>query len=395
MVAYYPFNGNANDESGNGNHASVHGATLTVDRFDRENNAYLFDGTDDYIDVSTVDNFRFENESVTFSLWTKILDNANVYRHLMVIANIDMETPVFYPLIGLSKWRSGWDGGKYAFNLINETAEKVQPTSIKNGEELPKNEWTHLCGVIDYEAGKIKLYMNGELQNSLNACSFSLKNADHLVFRIGTKYLYKIPEVYGEGFHNGPIDDIRVYNRTLSESEIQQLYNDCQPVVLLEDDFNDNSIDNTKWVVTNSLDKSHTGPPGDNVIEENGILKLEQNKIDYGGAVITKSIKVAKRGKITITTRTLFHYANDKYRGGVHFFEQEAPESDFLDQLFTWSHQNYIYNNYVEIGFGNKRCGYLPGNFDEWVEEEIIFDLETGEVEYTCWVSLFFSSLSA
>jgi len=44
LVAYYPFNGNANDESGNGNNGTVNGATLTSDRFGNANSAYSFDG---------------------------------------------------------------------------------------------------------------------------------------------------------------------------------------------------------------------------------------------------------------------------------------------------------------------------------------------------------------
>ncbi len=52
LVAYYPFNGNANDESGNGDNGTVFGATLTTDRFGNTNSAYAFDGTDDFIKAS-------------------------------------------------------------------------------------------------------------------------------------------------------------------------------------------------------------------------------------------------------------------------------------------------------------------------------------------------------
>lgn len=44
LVAYYPFNGNANDLSGNSYNGTVDGATLTLDRFGNANNAYYFDG---------------------------------------------------------------------------------------------------------------------------------------------------------------------------------------------------------------------------------------------------------------------------------------------------------------------------------------------------------------
>ena len=49
LIAYYPFNGNANDASGNGNNGTVYGATLTADRFGNPNSAYYFNGTNNYI----------------------------------------------------------------------------------------------------------------------------------------------------------------------------------------------------------------------------------------------------------------------------------------------------------------------------------------------------------
>ena len=66
MVTYYPFNGNASDESGNGNDGTVIGATLTADRFGRANSAYSFDGINDYIKASA-DNLPTAERTV--SLW--------------------------------------------------------------------------------------------------------------------------------------------------------------------------------------------------------------------------------------------------------------------------------------------------------------------------------------
>ena len=51
MIAHYPFDGNADDASGNGNHGEVHGATLTKDKFGNADSAYSFDGVDDYIEI--------------------------------------------------------------------------------------------------------------------------------------------------------------------------------------------------------------------------------------------------------------------------------------------------------------------------------------------------------
>jgi hypothetical protein len=49
LVAYYPFNGNANDVSGNGHHGTVNAAILAEDRFGNPDSAYDFDGDNDYI----------------------------------------------------------------------------------------------------------------------------------------------------------------------------------------------------------------------------------------------------------------------------------------------------------------------------------------------------------
>ena len=51
LIAWYPFNGNAQDESGNGHHGKVNGATLCQDRKGSNDSAYNFDGVNDYIDL--------------------------------------------------------------------------------------------------------------------------------------------------------------------------------------------------------------------------------------------------------------------------------------------------------------------------------------------------------
>ena len=68
LVAYWPFNGNANDESGNGNNGTVHGASLTTDRFGQENKAYHFDGND-YISIPDDTSFTLATKPFALSLW--------------------------------------------------------------------------------------------------------------------------------------------------------------------------------------------------------------------------------------------------------------------------------------------------------------------------------------
>ncbi|MGK5094527.1 hypothetical protein WDW89_21250 [Deltaproteobacteria bacterium TL4] len=72
LVAYYPFNGNANDESGNGNNGTVIGATLTADRHGRANKAYSFDGVNDYLSASGSNVWNFGTASFTISFWVNV-----------------------------------------------------------------------------------------------------------------------------------------------------------------------------------------------------------------------------------------------------------------------------------------------------------------------------------
>jgi hypothetical protein len=74
LVAYYPFNGNANDESGNGHNGTINSATLTSDRFGNPNSAYSFDGVNDYIDIGSFPlNYDYATMNTTSSLVVFIL----------------------------------------------------------------------------------------------------------------------------------------------------------------------------------------------------------------------------------------------------------------------------------------------------------------------------------
>src|SRR5450631_3327069 len=69
LVAYYPFNGNANDASGSGINGTVNGATLTQDRFGIANAAYSFNGANNYISFAGVPTSQVDNWTMT--AWVK------------------------------------------------------------------------------------------------------------------------------------------------------------------------------------------------------------------------------------------------------------------------------------------------------------------------------------
>ena len=72
LVGWWPFNGNANDESGKGNNGTVNGATLTTDRNGNANSAYSFNGLNNYISTS-----RTSLSNFSFSIW---FNTAQIYK---------------------------------------------------------------------------------------------------------------------------------------------------------------------------------------------------------------------------------------------------------------------------------------------------------------------------
>ena len=69
LVGWWPFNGNANDESGNGNNGTVNDASLTTDRFENANSAYSFNGISSYINIGHNASLQRANTNFSLSYW--------------------------------------------------------------------------------------------------------------------------------------------------------------------------------------------------------------------------------------------------------------------------------------------------------------------------------------
>ena len=196
LVAYYPFNGNANDESGNGNHGTVYGATLTTDRFGNVSNAYSFNGVNTYIDMGVLN----INLPVTVSLWFNS-SSINALYDTLLGWNDPEDT-------GIQIMGNG--DGKMRFRIGSNMEDVISQSTI-DGDGI----W-HLV-TITRENDVMKAYVDGVLEVTSNPSSL-IVNAHKLYF--GKSFQ---PDNFNEYF-NGKIDDVRIYNRALSEVEIQELY---------------------------------------------------------------------------------------------------------------------------------------------------------------------------
>ncbi len=211
LIVYYPFNGNANDESGNGNNGTVHGAILTADRFGNLNSAYNFDGND-YIKASA-DNLPTAER--TTSLWF----NANTLSTRPALLGYGGKG---YP--GTSWWMNLNHGGTPAYLL---GVHYTQSNYLKYFYSVqPTGAWINFVTTTDSSGSKI--YINGEEKASNNYfINNTYVTGKDLAIGVNVSGNGVAPFTDSNvGYFKGIVDDIRVYNRALTEAEIQLLYHE-------------------------------------------------------------------------------------------------------------------------------------------------------------------------
>jgi hypothetical protein len=210
LVAYYPFNGNTNDESGKENHGIIHGATLTFDRFGNENQAYDFDGISDYIEADASDLPTAER---TVSLWfyARTVDNRP----------------------GLLGYGGGGGGTSWFMGLNVNGRQSFHMSSHNlinaidyNYSQKPIDTWYHW--VITTENSGTKMYINGILViSNTKYVNNTIVNGKELGIGVITSTSGNAPYTDGNvKYFNGILDDIRIYNRALGINEIQILYHE-------------------------------------------------------------------------------------------------------------------------------------------------------------------------
>lgn len=202
LVGYWPFDGNANDLSGNGNHGSTHGVSLTSDRHGNNDSAYYFDGSS-HISVSDSATLRVSTGSITIAAWIKPTKyGVNTVDGSRFVSVLQM-------------------GNDYRFQIgmgSNATKAIVYLTSATSAIEISMpslGSWQFLA--LTLHSGTLKYYRNGTLVASKYT-------GDTISTGGGTLTIGLDPGGAPE-YHIGDMEDVYIYNRALSSSEIKALYN--------------------------------------------------------------------------------------------------------------------------------------------------------------------------
>ena len=205
LVAWYGFNGNANDESSNTNDGTVNGAILTTDRNGNSNSAYSFNGISDYIRITDV-LLPGSANSYSFSYWV----NPNSAQSALILSD-----------------RYGTNCGyKYSSSVLPSnnlgfgmhTASPWIYNSLTSNDIASSSIWTFVVCTYNLTNNTMELWVNGVSQGTTPS---SIWYASSNPTTIGAREGCNTPI---SSFFSGKIDDIGIWNRALSACEIEALY---------------------------------------------------------------------------------------------------------------------------------------------------------------------------
>ena len=215
LVGQWKFSGNANENSGTLNNGTVYGATLTSDRCGNQDSAFYFDGND-YIELST--DAMGITDAISISLWFKSSTTG--------------------PDALVSKYTWTGDIG-YVTQFDANGAPEIRGRdgngifSESNTDGIARNDdkWHHFVGIVDgsvwtawIDTILVGTDDNGHSSVDIGSCPLPL-TFGRLSEYSGSSWRY----------YTGSLDDIAIYDRAISQSEIIQLFNDNCSTVSLEE----------------------------------------------------------------------------------------------------------------------------------------------------------------
>lgn len=208
LVLCMSMNGHTQDSTKYNNHGTiVGGVSSTTDRMGNANSAYSFNGSNGYIQVSDALSLKATNQ-LTIALWAN-QSAVNTTTGSRIVDKITATTGDGYLL---DNYGNPYSGRQMRFVTQNSTiASQAYAKS-----PFPINSWVHLA--VTYSSGLVSYYINGILDTSYQETLTSL-TVNSLPLRIGASN-----PLISSLYYNGKMDDLKIYKRQLSASEIYSLY---------------------------------------------------------------------------------------------------------------------------------------------------------------------------
>ncbi|MDA7511451.1 LamG domain-containing protein, partial [Verrucomicrobia bacterium] len=384
LVAHYPFNGDANDASGNDNHLRNVGSILIENRFGSNNSAVSFSG-DSYL-WAPDSMLPAKNSPRSISIWVKADGDLNKLRDVSTGRLISTGLIMSYgnlPVIDGNGgvWIELWNDPDSVFGI--RYVSKSFDTFLHSEFPEKREDWHHICYTFDGRT--LRCFYNGEFVNSRKSSGFHSERESRLFLGGG-------PGAEGRGLAGGSLDDVRIYDRSLSAVEVEELYvfeSKLPPIeewigdgLVAHYKFDGDAVDSSKnnansrarrpkWVTDRfGVEESafYTSEDLNNEMRANG------NNLPLGSSPRTISMWIKPETK-TVTQRgdilgyglidgnegsviALFHWFSDSR--GVNRIAFGSDEFDWHQDLLGWSFDEWHHVVWTYSG-GNSADIYVDG----------------------------------
>jgi hypothetical protein len=307
LIGYYPFTENATDRSGKCVNGIVNGADLTIDRFNYADRAYHFEGTtNSYIEIP---GSSFANNEYSFSAWVQTESIPVVGDSYMILSlgGDDFKDHGFFIR------NEVWGTGGYNTDNTSNLMYSQNPPVI--------GQWTHL--VVTRSKTKAQFYVDGQLANELNYSASLLPfYSNNMMLTLSIRHNLISP-------FKGDIDDVRIYNRALTNTEVGDLYNEhlCYENIKVTDTLVINAnITSYKPVNYQINIKVYPNPTADHLIIDAGNIA---NLTGY-------SLKITNSGGIevfqSLIDKSIFNLDMNQWKGfGLYVLYLYDPKGNIVD----------------------------------------------------------------
>ncbi len=294
LVAYYPFNGNADDASDNGNDGVVNGATLTEDRFGNPASAYHFNSNSQYISAQSSDELSQMTE-ISISAWIRTNGILSGYWWQTIVSKGATYGDLW------ADYSLALEGNDVLIWENSNSSNDAEFTQV----DAPLNidQWHHVAST--YDGSEVSIYLDGNLLVTSPITNNYIRGSDQPLY-IGIR-IDKDIHPHESPFH-GEIDEVRIYNRALSSDEVVELASGTSAGLVAHYQFENNAYDSSGY--------GNDGLAHGGVTYDAGVIGLGQAAVFDGisGYIdVPHSPSLAPTEAVTVSTWIRSTYQGQSY----------------------------------------------------------------------------------
>ena len=285
LVAWYPFDGNANDASGNNNNPVYNTATLTADRFGHPNSAYHFNGVSSFIKIPNSPSLNFGNQ-ISLSVWVRPTGFYKGICHASAIISKGLGNymPGDYVLrFDDALFTKGNGCGDTECDTLHQNFRGTGTTLEHYSPFVEKDKWYAVTYTNDGTTAR--LYVDCHLVYAIKFEENFTNNSD--------LFLGRIDDSFFPFWMNGDLDDVRIYNKALDTATIYALCHENMQVKKPDEPVKPVQLEERKNVVTRLIEVDHDSVTVS--LYDNGIVDGDSVTLIFNKKILTQHLMLTEK----------------------------------------------------------------------------------------------------